>query len=87
VFDQPGVVTYQLMNGDLVDAAADTTAGTLTLPTDGGSFTVDRTGDRLRLTGRWRGRPVTITLERQPLDGFTLRNRGFRWVQEAPFFG
>jgi hypothetical protein len=87
VFDQPGVVTYQLMNGDLVDAAADTTAGTLTLPSDGGSFTVDRTGDRLRLTGRWRGRPVTITLERQPLDGFTLRNRGFHWVQEAPFFG
>ena len=87
VFDQPGVVTYQLMNGDLVDTAADSTASTLTLPVDGGSFTVDRTGDRLRLTGRWRNEQVTVTLERQALEDFTLRNRGFHWVQEAPFFG
>ncbi|GAB7068219.1 DoxX family protein [Mycobacterium hodleri] len=87
VFDRPGVVTYQSMNGDLVDVPADTTAGTLTLPDDGGSFAVDRSGDRLRLTGRWRDEPVTITLERQPLEDFTLRSRGFHWVQEAPFFG
>jgi uncharacterized membrane protein YphA (DoxX/SURF4 family) len=87
VFDQPGAVTYQLMNGDLVDAPSDTTAGTLTLPVDGGSFTVDRAGDRLRLTGRWRDEPVTMTLERQALEDFTLRSRGFHWVQEAPFFG
>lgn len=87
VFDQSGVVTYQLMDGDLVDVPADATADTLTLPVDRGSFTVDRTGDRLRLTGRWRDRPVTVALERQPLEDFTLRNRGFHWVQEAPFFG
>ena len=43
--------------------------------------------DRLRLTGRLEGRPVTISLQRQSLDDFTLRNRGFRWVQEQPFVG
>jgi len=86
VFDQPGVLTYQLMNGDLVDVAADTTGGALALP-DGASFTIDRAGDDLRLVGRWNGEPTTVVLERQPLEGFTLRNRGFHWVQEAPFFG
>jgi len=87
VFDQPGVITFQLMNGELVDAPADTTANTLVLTADGGSFTVDRAGDHLLLTGRWRDEPVTVTLERQPLEDFTLRRRGFHWVQEAPFFG
>ena len=86
VFDQPGVLTYQLMNGDLVDVAADATGGGLAVP-DGGSFTVDRAGDDLRLVGRWKGEPTTVVLERQPLEDFTLRNRGFHWVQEAPFFG
>lgn len=86
VFDQPGVLTYQLMNGDLVDVAADTTGGALAVP-DGGSFTVDRAGDDLRLVGRWKDEPTTVVLERQPLEDFTLRNRGFHWVQEAPFFG
>lgn len=86
VFDHPGVLTYQLMNGDLVDVAADTTGGALAVP-DGGSFKVDRAGDDLRLVGRWKGEPTTVVLERQPLEDFTLRNRGFHWVQEAPFFG
>lgn len=86
VFDQPGVLTYQLMNGDLVDVAADASGGGLAVP-DGGSFTVDRAGDDLRLVGRWKGEPTTVVLERQPLEDFTLRNRGFHWVQEAPFFG
>jgi hypothetical protein len=49
---------------------------------------VDRQAtDRLRLTGRLEGRPVTISLQRQSLDDFTLRNRGFHWVQEQPFLG
>lgn len=86
VFDQPGVLTYQLMNGDLVDVATDTTGGALAVP-DGGSFTIDRAGDDLRLVGRWKDEPTTVVLERQPLEDFTLRNRGFHWVQEAPFFG
>lgn len=87
VFDQPGTMTYQLMNGDLVDVAAVRTGDTLALPDAGGAFTVDRTGDHLRLDGRWNDAPLTINLERQPLEDFTLRNRGFLWVQEAPYFG
>lgn len=87
VFDRPGEVSYQLMDGTLVDSAADTTADGLVFPAEGGSFAVDRTGDQLRLTGRWRGSPTSVTLRRQPLEDFTLRNRGFHWVQEAPFFG
>jgi hypothetical protein len=87
VFDQPEMVTYQLMNGDLVDVAAVRTGATLALPDSGGTFTVDRTGDHLRLDGRWNDAPLTIALERQPLEDFTLRNRGFHWVQEAPYFG
>lgn len=87
VFDRPGVLTYQLMDGDLVDVAADATGGTLAVPDGGGSFTIDRAGDDLRLSGRWKDHPTTVVLERQPLEDFTLRNRGFHWVQEAPFFG
>lgn len=87
VFDQPGVLTYQLMNGDLVDVAADTTGGTLSVPAGGGSFAIDRAGDDLRLTGHWKDEPTTVVLERRPLEDFTLPTRGFHWVQEAPFFG
>jgi hypothetical protein len=87
VFDQPGVLTYQLMNGDLVDVAADITGGTLSTPDGGGSFAIDRAGDHLRLAGRWKDEPTTLVLERQQLEDFTVRNRGFHWVQEAPFFG
>ena len=75
------------MNGDLVHVAADTTGGTLAVPDVGGSFTIDRAGDDLRLVGRWKDEPTTVVLERRPLEDFTMRNRGFHWVQEAPFFG
>ena len=75
------------MNGELVDAAASQTGDTLALPDVDAEFVVDRTGDHLRLDGRLKDSRVTITLERQPLDDFTLRNRGFHWVQEAPYFG
>jgi hypothetical protein len=87
VFDAPELVTCQRMNGDLVDVAAIRSDDTLTL-SDVATFTVDRqAADRLRLTGRLEGRPVSISLQRQSLDDFTLRNRGFRWVQEQPFLG
>jgi hypothetical protein len=36
-------------------------------------------------TSPWR--VVTISLQRHSLNDFTLRNRGFNWVQEEPFVG
>jgi hypothetical protein len=87
VFDSSDLATYQRMDGELVDVPADHTGDTLTLASMA-TFTVDRrTPDLLRLDGRLDGRPVTITLQRQSLDDFTLRNRGFHWVQESPYFG
>jgi hypothetical protein len=32
------------------------------------------------------GRPVTMSLEPVDLNIFTLRKRGFHWVQEYPYF-
>jgi hypothetical protein len=86
VFDNLGAVTLQRMDGDLVDVPATATGDTLTLP-DIGEFTVHRDGEDLRLDGRLDGKPVTIELQRQTLDDFTLRSRGFNWVQHTPFFG
>jgi hypothetical protein len=93
IFDTPGAVTYQRMNGELVDAvaAAATDSLTLTSGTDEqapmATFSVDQPApDRLRLAGRLDGRPVTMSLRRQSLDDFLLLNRGFHWVQEQPFF-
>lgn len=42
--------------------------------------------DRLTLTGTLRGTPVRIDLDRVDPDTFPLRNRGFHWVQEYPYF-
>jgi hypothetical protein len=51
------------------------------------TLTVDRQApDRLRLDGQLDGRPVTIALQRQSLDDFKLRSRGFHWVQQVPAF-
>jgi hypothetical protein len=86
VFDYPDLLTYQHMDGELVDVPATHTGDTLTMET--ATFTVERQApDRLRLDGRLDGRPVTITMQRQSLDDFTLRSRGFHWVQEVPYFG
>lgn len=98
VFDNPQMVTYQRMSGELVDVAASRTGDTLTLTDPSGApseppaplatMTVDRQSpDSLRLDGSLKGNPVRISLQRVPLDEFTLRSRGFNWVQEAPFFG
>lgn len=90
VFDVPGVVTYQRMDGELVDAPATVEGDTLILTTQDGSATTlefDRPSpDRLRLTGHIDGQPVTMSLERVDLQSFTLRSRGFNWVQEYPYF-
>ncbi len=42
--------------------------------------------DRLELTGQLEGRPVNMALREVDLSSFTLRNRGFHWVQEYPYF-
>lgn len=94
IFDVPGVVTYQRMTGELVDVPATHDGQSLTLtaadqPTPAPFATLDverPSPDRLRLDGQIDGRPVTMSLERVDLQAFTLRNRGFNWIQEYPYF-
>ncbi|UUO02615.1 DoxX family protein [Mycolicibacterium novocastrense] len=88
VFDEPGLVTYQRMDGELVSAPAvfDDTAGTLNVPGTA-TFTVARpTPDHLRLDGHLEGRPVAMSLRRMDLNSFTLHSRGFNWVQDHGYF-
>ncbi|WP_234789632.1 DoxX family protein [Mycolicibacterium mucogenicum] len=91
VFETDGALTYQRMNGELVDAPATIKSDTITATGPGGAalaeLKVSRPAARqLQLTGTLQGRPVQITLDQVDLDQFTLRNRGFHWVQEYPFF-
>lgn len=91
VFDLPEVVTYQRMNGELVDALLKADGDHLTVSGADGTalatFTASRpTPEQLQLTGELSGRDVTIWLDRLDLNQFTLRNRGFNWVQEYPYF-
>lgn len=87
VFDEPGAVTYQRMSGELVTAPATVDDHAVALPELRAELSVDRpTPDRLRLDGRLDGRSVTMSLERVDLNSFTLRNRGFNWVQDYPYF-
>nr|CRL67539.1 hypothetical protein CPGR_00490 [Mycolicibacterium malmesburyense] len=88
VFDEPDLVTYQRMDGELVSVPAqfDSAAGTLELPGTG-TFTVERpTPDRLRLDGDLDGRPVAMVLQQMDPNEFPLRTRGFNWVQDYPHF-
>ncbi len=91
VFEKDGALTYQRMNGELVDAAATISSDTIKATEPGGAplaeLRVSRpSAHQLRLTGTLHGRPVLIHLDQVDLDQFTLRNRGFHWVQEYPFF-
>ncbi|MCM6774805.1 DoxX family protein [Nocardia sp. CDC159] len=101
VFDDPEGATYQRMNGDLVPARADFFPnGQLQLTAmaeapDGkvgsqppfATLAAERpTPDRLVLRGKLHDRPVAITLERVDPNSFTLRSRGFHWVQDYPYF-
>jgi hypothetical protein len=62
-------------------------AGTITLPEPDAIFAFNRPDpNHLRLDGRLDGRPVTMSLERVDSSSFTLRSRGFHWVQEYPYF-
>ncbi|MFF3228222.1 DoxX family protein [Nocardia suismassiliense] len=97
VFDDPEQAAYQRMNGELVPAHADFRPnGQLELATIDGkagprppfaTLTSERpTPDRLLLRGRLHDQTVVITLERMDLNSFTLRSRGFHWVQDYPYF-
>ncbi|WP_167768725.1 DoxX family protein [Nocardia sp. CS682] len=97
VFDDPAQATYQRMNGELVPAHANFRPnGELELATIDGkaepqppfaTLTSERpTPDRLVLRGRLHDQTVVITLERMDLNSFTLRSRGFHWVQDYPYF-
>lgn len=92
IFDMPEVVTYQQMNGDLVDAPVTVDGRTLTLtmpdqPAPLAALNFERPSpDLLRLDGHVDGQPVTMSLERVDLQAFTLRKRGFNWIQEYPYF-
>ena len=91
VFEKDGALTYQRMNGELVNTAATISSDTIKATEPGGATLADLKVSRpwaqqLQLTGTLHGRPVQITLDQVDLDRFTLRNRGFHWVQEYPFF-
>ena len=91
VFEKPGALTYQRMNGELVDALATINSDTIKATEPGGAALADLKVSRpsarqLQLAGTVQGRPVQITLDQVDLNQFTLRNRGFHWVQEYPFF-
>lgn len=92
VFDRPGTATYQRMNGELVQVGAEfrstrqlelTTADARPLAT---LSPEQPAADRLLLRGTLNGDQVVITLQRRDPDSFTLRNRGFHWVQDYPYF-
>jgi hypothetical protein len=56
-------------------------------PARSGAFTFTQpTPDTLVLTGELDGTPVTVSLDRMDLNSFTLRSRGFHFVQEYPYF-
>lgn len=91
VFDTPGVLTLQRMDGELVDrpVTVDADAHTIVLTGDQaptGRFAFTRTQDELRLTGELDGRAVAMALQRVDPNSFPLRGRGFHWVQDYPHF-
>ncbi|WP_324190255.1 DoxX family protein [Nocardia cyriacigeorgica] len=98
VFDDPEEAAFQRMNGDLVSAhAAFRTDGLLELTMLAVDEQVEYRApfatlsseqpapDRLILRGTLHDRPVAITLDRVDPTTFTLRSRGFHWVQDYPY--
>jgi hypothetical protein len=92
VVDATGAVTVQHMDGSLETIAAEVDAQTDTLTLTGaeapvGSLTFKQpTPDRLVLTGTLADRPVTVEMQLEDPQRFTLLNRGFHWAQEYPYF-
>ncbi|WP_433665360.1 DoxX family protein [Nocardia sp. CA-128927] len=95
VFDDPEAATYQRMNGELVPArAAFRPNGQLELATTTAehqppfaTLSTERPSpDRLLLRGKLNDRTAVITLDRVDPNSFTLRSRGFHWVQDYAYF-
>jgi hypothetical protein len=87
IIDEPGVVIYQKMDGELVLSSAAVDSHQISMPELGANFAIERpTPDRLRLDGRIDGRVVTMSLEQVDLGEFILRSRGFHWVQDYASF-
>src|SRR5207245_158830 len=91
VFDHPGILSIQLMNGTHEHHALRLDADTSTLsfpkPPDSSwrselSYKEPEAG-LLTLEGTFDGRSVRARLRRA--DELLLRSRGFRWVNEKPF--
>jgi hypothetical protein len=75
------------MDGELVPVPAELHSDTITVPTLRATLRCDRPDpDRLRLVGQLDGQLVVMSAERVDLNRFTLRNRGFHWIQEYPYF-
>ncbi|MFE3443882.1 DoxX family protein [Nocardia sp. NPDC059180] len=99
VFDDPGVMFIQRMDGELMPTAVtiDSEAHTITMtappqspnatPAPIGTFTFERpTPEQLRLNGELNGTPTAIVLNQMDLDAFPLRSGEFRWIQDYPDF-
>ncbi|MFC9894244.1 DoxX family protein [Nocardia sp. NPDC127579] len=92
VFDDPGAATYQRMNGELVAARAEFRPGGQVILRDesGQPFATLSTEravpDRLSLRGTLCGHLLAVDLERVDPGSFTLKSRGFHWVQDYPYF-
>lgn len=95
VFDFPGIMHYQRMDGTMgvAEVEVDPAAHRLRLssPAPGadtapaGSFGYEQQGpDRLSFTGDLDGHPVTVTFRRRDPETFPQRSTGFHWVQEEP---
>jgi hypothetical protein len=95
VVDDPGVLTYQRMDGTLVSMPATITAGTHRIELSGaadlgpgqltGSLTFRQpTSDTAVLTGVLDGHPVTVTLDRVDPGSFPVHSTGFHWIQDVP---
>ncbi|WP_235747750.1 DoxX family protein [Nocardia coffeae] len=93
VFDYPGVLEFQHMDGALegLPATVDPAAHRITIttvpnnPGPTGVLTFQQpASDRAVLTGELNGHPVSITLEHLDADRLPLRSTGFRWVQNNP---
>lgn len=86
VFDVPGVLTYQRVDGTLRDEPI-TVDPDGTIRADGLRLRPVRQGpDGLELDGRIEDRTVTLTLHRVDPQSFPLHSTGFRWVQDYPRF-
>ncbi|BCK54851.1 DoxX family protein [Nocardia wallacei] len=101
VFDDPAEATYQRMNGELVplraefgrDRQLELTTATDTTGEEADHHPIVATlsterpaQDRLLLRGTLNDHLVAMTLERVDPDSFTLRSRGFHWIQDNIYF-